>query len=102
CRERPLGRKHGGRPLSPGTLYLVSAHEPLSDADDVRRAGFERHLHPPRPVEYAPAGPDAAERPGVSRMRPDAWPADVESAAERLGITLEIGLRSLMPSRSAA
>ena len=35
-----LGREHRRRPLPPRPVHLVPAHQPVPDADDVRRAGL--------------------------------------------------------------
>ena len=40
CGQRQVGREHGRRPLSPRAVHLVPAHEPVPDADDLRRAGL--------------------------------------------------------------
>jgi hypothetical protein len=68
ARLRQLGkmeRKRRRGKISSRHVYLFSAHRAVSYADDLRRAGFERDLHPARTLQYTAAGADALERSGL-------------------------------------
>ncbi|MBI3881465.1 MAG: DUF1549 domain-containing protein [Verrucomicrobia bacterium] len=78
ARLRELGEvdgkpRHGAEPARP--LHFFPAHRAVSDADDLRRAGLERHLHAPRAEQHTAPGAHAAQRPGVLRVRAGAGPA---------------------------
>ncbi len=63
---RSPGTKRRVRPLSPGALHVPLPLGALPDAADLRRAQRRHVVRAARAFQYAAAGPDHAQRAGVS------------------------------------
>jgi len=71
-RQCPLGREHRPGPLPPWHVHLVPEDQPVPDAADIRCAGRQSVLRPPRALQHTLAGTDPAQRYGLCRMQPSA------------------------------
>ncbi len=94
--EKGLARKQRPRPLPSRHVHSFFAQQPVSHAADLRRPGRQHHLHPPRPLQHAFAGPHAGQRPrlhgnGRSPRRPHP-PRSANDTDSRLHHAFEVCL----------
>src|SRR6266566_5145788 len=90
-----MAGKHWTRSLSARPVHPFPANYAVSDADELRRAGFEYHVHAPRPVEYAAASFESAKRSRVLRGSAGVGSASLGRYARRYaaanGLRVRIG-----------